>query len=132
MVSKLEETMHREHLAWKSENDLWLDEVRAWQYELYQVKSDARRLQASLESHEQALAAQAEAIREYKERIGKEERILAMDQACCDELPPPDARFAQEAKLHQQALARHDRVKRHHRQVMKQWLKLMNVLGEGM
>ena len=132
MVPKHEETMHREHLEWKSENDLWLDEVRTWQFELYQVKSEAPRLQASLESHEKALAKQAEAIRTYKERLGKEEHILAMDQACCDEQPPPDTRFAHEVELHQKESERHDRIKRHHRQVMKQWLKLMNVLGEGM
>ncbi len=132
MISKLEETMHQQHLEWKSENDLWLDEVRIWQFELYQVKSDAPRLQANLENHERALAAQAEAIRAYKERIGKEERILATDQACCDEQAPPNARFAHEVELHQKELERHDRIKRHHRQVMKQWLKLMNVLGEEM
>lgn len=132
MVSKLAEPMHHQHLEWKSENALWLDEVRTWQFELYKVKSDAARLQANLENHERALAAQAEAIRAYKERIGKEERILAMDQACCDEQPSPDTRFAHEVELHQKELERHDRIKRRHRQVMTQWLKLMNVLGEGM
>jgi hypothetical protein len=34
--------------------------------------------------------------------------------------------------LHQKGLERHDRIKRHHRQVTTQWLKLMNVLREGM
>lgn len=132
MISKIAESMHHQHLEWKSENDLWLDEVRTWQFELYKVKSDAARLQANLENHERALAAQAEAIRVYKERIGKEERILATDQACCDKQLLPDTRFAHEVELHQKESERHNRIKRHHRQVMKQWLKLMNVLGESM
>lgn len=130
MTSKLEEQMHHEHREWVSENDFRLDEVRNWQYELYQVKSELPRLQVSLENHERALAEQAVAVRAYKDRLGVEERILAMDQACCDEQSPPAARYAQEVELHQKESERHERVKRHHRQVMKQWLKLMNALSE--
>ena len=34
MIPKVLETMHQDHVAWRSENGLWRDEVRNWQYEL--------------------------------------------------------------------------------------------------
>lgn len=134
MTSELRETLHNDHTAWRSESDLWRDEVRNWQHQLYEVKTDLTRLQSYIDAHEFALVDQAEAIRQYDERLSEHEHIVAKCSAgaSCEDQPPMLCRHADEESLHQRQVERRDRIKQHHYRVMKNWRALMKALAEAM
>ncbi|WP_152098275.1 hypothetical protein [Lacipirellula parvula] len=89
-------------------------------------------MESALTAHDRALTEQATAIFQYDELLSKEEHIVAVKQGDCDEQPPFADHHAHEVTVHQVQEERHERVKRHHRAVMLQWLKLMKALESPM
>jgi multidrug resistance efflux pump len=133
MIANLTEIMHQLHTQRRAENGLWRDEVRNWEYDLYNVRSQVPSLQADFVSHERALAEQATAIRNYNDQLTRQEHLLAAGVAsqpeCDAEL---QCRQAEEAELHRSETAHFERVKRHHYNVMKHWRALVKALNEPM
>ena len=50
--------MHREHLRWRVEDDMWRDDLATWEAEVSQAISDLPRLEKALREHAE-IAAQA-------------------------------------------------------------------------
>jgi hypothetical protein len=126
----MNETMHKDHVAWRSDNSLWCDELRNWQYDFYKAKGDLPRLEAYIEAHERALASHAGAIRFYAEELQKHERVIASESGGTPDQCAPGLTHGEEAVRHQQQSQLHARIKAHHHKVMKQWRSLIKVLQE--
>jgi hypothetical protein len=123
--------MHKDHLTWRSENSLWCDELRTWQYNFYKAKSDLQRVERYIGSHERVLANHAVAIRFYGEQMQQHEHALASEAAGKTAPRASGLSHEDEWKRHQQQAEMHARIKAHHHKVMKQWRSLMKTLQES-
>ena len=130
MYATLPETMHKDHLAWRSENSLWCDELRTWQYNFYKAKGDLPRLEEYIEAHERALANHAAAIRFYEDQLQQHEHRLASEANGKAEPCATGLSHEEEAIRHRQQAEMHTRIKTHHHKVMKNWRSLIKTLQE--
>ena len=130
MKSTIGEQMHEAHREWASENVLHRDELRAWQYELYQLITGLPGLKEALEQHEKILADHAQHIWLYDKMLRKEEHIVADCYACepCEDQPPVSSRVPREHMEHDKQNRRHEEIKQHHHDVMTHWLALLKAL----
>jgi hypothetical protein len=132
MSPAIEQELHSTHREWSSENGLRRDEVRNWQYELYQMKTGLPRLTAAIECHEAALAEHAMNVRLYDAMLSEQEHIVAVSHGKppCDDLPDLGSRVAREESLHLKQAERHDLLKQHHYEVLKHWRGLMKAISQ--
>lgn len=130
MKSTIGEQMHEAHLEWASENALHRDELRAWQYELYQLISGLPELKTALEQHEKILADHAQHIWLYDNMLRKEKHIVAgsFAETLCEDKPPIGGRASKEQLEHEKQNRRHEAIKGHHHDVMTHWLALLKAL----
>jgi hypothetical protein len=132
LESCLDDAMHRMHREWASENALRRDQLRIWQYELYQLKCDLPRLQAAIDCHERALAEHATHVRLYDLTLSEQEHVIAASRTKqpCGDQPPLSSRAPVEESEHLKQSDRHELLKQHHVEVMKHWLSLMKALSK--
>jgi hypothetical protein len=132
MSAAMEQELHNVHREWISENGLHRDEVRNWQYELYNMKSELPRLKAALDCHESALAEHAKDAREYGMVLAAEEHIVAAShgRTPCEDVPDLCTRIAHEEQLHLKHADQHDLLKEHHYEVLKHWRALLKSLDQ--
>jgi hypothetical protein len=130
MTPTIAEQMHDSHRHWESENALHRDELRAWQYELYQLITGLPRLKEALEQHEKILADHAQHIWLYDKMLRKEEHIVAGAYAktASEDQQPLSSRVTQEHMEHDKQNRRHEQIKEHHHDVMTHWLALLKSL----
>ena len=56
MVTASHLEMHREHLRWRVEDDMWRDDLAAWEAEIAHAISDLPRIEKALREHAEMLA----------------------------------------------------------------------------
>ena len=61
--------LHREHLRWWAEDDLWRDDLASWEAEVTQAIKDLPRLDKALRQHTELLRKHAAAIRLYEQDL---------------------------------------------------------------
>jgi hypothetical protein len=130
MPAVVNEAMHKDHLAWRSDNNFWCNELRHWQYDFYKAKGDLARLETLIDDHERALANHAAAIRFYEEQLQSHEHAMASGAAGAKDEMTVVYHHDQEAVRHRDQLAHHRRIKAHHYNVMKHWRSLLKAFEE--
>jgi hypothetical protein len=134
MTTQLLEKLHRDHRKWHSENSLWRDELRNWQYELYRATEGIAQLKSDLDAHGNALANHAAVIRLYDDELRKHELALARQTEDSRNEGPAvmSDEHALDEQHHHDRLVNHQRVKEHHHNVMKHLRGLLKALNEPM
>jgi hypothetical protein len=128
------ETMHRDHAEWRSENGLWREEVRNWEYDFYRAKGALADLGRNFEAYDSELATYAASINLYDEELHAHEHEMAQRQLHSRPGDPPQGpseKHARGAEHHARQRQRHDAVKERHHRIMKHWNALMKALEEG-
>ena len=132
MTSASHVEMHRQHLAWKSDDDFWREELALWQREVEQVISESRQIEASLREHAQKLDRHAASIRLYEQDFAKHEHTLVdFEQG---ETPAELIELAlthkREAEKHSERRTAHEDVKRRHHALITKWRQALGTLTE--
>jgi chromosome segregation ATPase len=125
------DTLHREHRDWRAENDLWRDQLRTWEYELYLVKTEAATLVEKLGRFEQDLATLASAIHSDNEQLSRHEHELSLCAANPTNVAAinPSLEHVREAKRHAEQQIKYEAAKACHCNVMIHWKSLMKALS---
>jgi hypothetical protein len=115
--------MHREHLRWHVEDDMWRDDLVAWEAEVDQAINELPRLETALRQHADALRKHAAAIRLYEQDFRADEHALAEFErgepaAASIELTQV---FDRTAEKHAAQLRNHEKIKRQHHDLIARW-----------
>jgi hypothetical protein len=118
--------MHQDHKKWLSDNNMWRCDISAWQEEFKKAAAGLKQIESALREHEKALQTHAAAIRLREQELDAHEHALAEY-----ERGEPGAELISLAKAHEKEAARHarqhdahERIKKHHHEVITQ-LKLL-------
>jgi hypothetical protein len=125
--------MHHEHRQWLSENDLWRCDIGSWQEELRRAVVGLKEIEAALKEHETALQTHAAAIRLREQELATHEHALAeyeRGEAGAELLGLARTHKAEAAKHAQQRDA-HERIKRHHHEVIAKMSLLHKALAKA-
>jgi hypothetical protein len=77
MASKSHIEMHRQHAAWRSEDNLWREEIAIWERDVNQALKDLPRVEQAVRAHAETLKKHAAAVRLYEQDFGGHEHSLA-------------------------------------------------------
>lgn len=120
MATVTHATMHHDHRQWLSDNDMWRCDIANWQQEFKKVAADLKQIEAALKEHEQALQVHAAAIRLREQELAAHEHALAEYERgeTGAELISLAQSHEKEARKHAQQCDAHERIKRHHHEVV--------------
>jgi hypothetical protein len=125
--------MHRDHLLWLGENNLWRDNLRVWQAELKQLVEESTDLQALLDAHQQRLQVHAAAIRAHEQDPRQHEHDIAeYEKGETDaNLIALASRHQSEALERQEQRAAHLDLNREHYAIVTHWHAFLRALRES-
>jgi len=133
MATVTHESMHRDHQKWLSDNGMWRCDISAWQQEFKSAAADLKAIESALKQHEQALQTHAAAIRLRERELDAHEHALAEYQR-----GETGAALMSVVKTHQPEAAKHaqqndahERIKRHHHEVLAQVSLLRKALAKA-
>ena len=126
-------TMHQDHRQWLSDNKMWRCDIAAWQQEFKTVTQELRQIETALKEHEQALQVHAAAIRLREQDLAAHEHALAEYERgeAGEQLIPLARAHDQEAAKHVQQHEAHERIKRHHHEVLAKVVELRKSLAKA-
>ena len=125
--------MHRDHLLWLGENDLWRDNIRVWQVELQQIIDGAPEVKELLEKHHQRLQVHAAAVRAHEQAPRQHEHQIAESEKgeANPELISLATAHQSEALERQEQRGAHQDLSRDHYAVLSHWNALLRALRES-
>jgi len=120
MATATHATMHHDHRQWVSDNDMWRCDIANWQQELKKAEIDFKQVEEAFKAHERALQTHAAAICLRQQELATHEHALAEYQRgnLGAGLVPLGQSHDQEAGKHAQQSEAHERIKRHHHDLM--------------
>jgi hypothetical protein len=112
--------MHQDHKQWLSDNDMWRCDISVWQEEFKKAAADLKQIEAAVKEHEKALQVHAAAIRLREQELAAHEHALAEYERgeTGAELIVLAKAHDKEAAKHVQQRDAHERIKRHHHDVI--------------
>ena len=122
MTTATHTSMHRDHQRWLSENAMWRCDIANWQQEQRQAVAALKHIETALKEHETSLQVHAAAIRLREQDLAAHEHALTQyeqGEAPAELIALAQAHQQESAKHTQQGDA-HERIKRHHHEVMAQ------------
>ncbi len=132
MASTTYATMHSDHRQWSSDNDMWRCDISKWQEDLKRGIAELRKSEPGFREHETALRVHAAAIRLRGQELAEHEHSLAEYARGENE-----AKLSFLAKAHEKEAAKHlqqreahERIKRHHRDLIAHVRSLHNALAK--
>jgi hypothetical protein len=123
--------MHVDHQAWKSEDDLWRDEIAIWEGEARRALAELPLLERAMNAHIAALEKHAAAIRLYEHEFLKHEHSVAAYERRIVPLRliSGTKAHAEEAEQHGAVRAAHDTMMREHHAFLAKWNRLFSALS---
>lgn len=133
MAADIHELMHRDHRSWASEFNAWQDDVRVWQQEFTQAKSQLKELESALVKHEEVLRQHASDMRlDEAGSSSHEHALVEFEKGGAGEGLPSMAKQHQlEAQKHAERRQFHERLKRHHHELLARWRLLIRSLTDA-
>jgi hypothetical protein len=124
--------MHADHANWLKEDDLWRDDVRAWQSELKKAIVQIDDLRELLKKHETKLQKHAASVRAYEQATRKHEHALAEHERgeTDADLVPLAPLHGEEAANHAEQRTKHEWLKKSHHTLIATWNALLKALHE--
>jgi predicted nuclease with TOPRIM domain len=127
--TSIQEKFHRQHRRWRDDHAAWRADLDAWRRELRAALDALAEVEGMLRDALEALAAHADAVWESGERVRAHELTLCQE-ARTGERYKTDRQWAalhhREAARHERLADAHARIKRHHRIVVAEVMKLLN------
>lgn len=125
--------MHRDHKEWYSEQVCWRNDLRSWQHELVNAKEDLKQIESALKDHETTLQQHGSAIRLNEQEMDQHEHSLTVYEQGGEgaELLAMVEKHRQEAKLHADQRAVHERLKRQHHAVLARLERVLQLFADG-
>ena len=125
--------MHRDHLLWLGENDLWRDNLRVWQAELQQMLDRSAELTQLLEKHQHRLQVHAAAIRAHEQAPRQHEHEITEYEKgeANPQLIALAAGHQGEALGRQEQRAAHQDLNRDHYAILSHWNALLRALSNS-
>lgn len=122
MATPSHATMHHDHRQWLSDNNMWRCDIANWQQEFKKAAADRKQIEAALKEHEQALQVHAASIRLREQDLAAHEHALAEYEQgeAGAQLISLAQSHEKEARKHAQQRDAHERIKRHHHEVLAQ------------
>ena len=119
--------MHRDHVEWFSDRDMWRNDIRAWQLELETAHRIVARLTKARHAHEEMLRQHAGAIRLNEQVPEAHEHVLKQQEQGCSGrcIIPTEAQHDSEATKHAELKLAHEQIKRKHHATMAAWDRLL-------
>lgn len=127
-------TMHRDHQTWLSENDMWRCDIANWQEEQRQAVAALKEIESALKEHETSLQVHAAAIRLREQDLAAHEHALTeyeRGESGAELIALAQAHQKESAKHAQQGDA-HQRIKKHHHDVMGQVALLRKAVSKAL
>jgi DNA-nicking Smr family endonuclease len=125
--------MHQDHKKWLSDNDMWRCDISAWQEEFRQAAADLKEIETAVKEHEKALQTHAAAIRLREQELAAHEHALAEYERgeTGAALIALVKTHEKEAAKHAQQNDAHERIKRHHHEVIAHVSLLRKALAKA-
>ncbi len=122
--------MHRDHVEWSSDCNMWHDDIRAWQLEVAATRAIIGQLAKALHVHEETLRQHAAAIRLNQQLPAAHEHVLKLHENGCPgrAMVPTDAQHSLEASKHTELKAAHENLKQRHHTTVAAWSHLLRTL----
>jgi hypothetical protein len=119
--------MHRDHLRWCAQNDLWRDDLAIWEGEVQDAIHVLPQLEKALHKHLDALRQHAAAIRMVEQDFNEHEHALSEY-----ERGEPSEELIQMAKAFERASSsqvrhkkRHEEIRHEHHNLLARWRQLV-------
>ena len=125
-----QEQMHADHVERRSELALWEDELHTWRLQQARALSALTRLSARLQEHGAALLEQEQTVRKLERELRQHEHeLFELQQTGVGEQADPQLeRHLEVTQQHAAAQAVQERIKKHHREVLAEYNRLISVL----
>jgi hypothetical protein len=123
--------MHQEHARWRADNNLWRDDLAAWQKEVHDAIDQLPELEKAIERHAQLLQTHAASVRLYEQDAASHEHLLAEYER--GESPEALIKLAQAhqeaAHQHAKQCESHEGLKNQQHRLMTKWRQLFTALS---
>jgi hypothetical protein len=131
MATVTHASMHQDHKRWISDNEMLRCDISAWQEQIKQAIADLKEIETALMEHQKALQTHAAAIRLRELELGTHEHALAEYERgeTGAELIGLAKTHDKEAAKHAQQRDAHERIRRHHHNVIGQLSLLRKALA---
>jgi hypothetical protein len=125
--------MHQDHKKWLADNDMWRCDISVWQEQLRKAAAQLNQIESAVKEHERALQTHAAAIRLREQELAAHEHALAKYERgeTGAELISLVKAHEKEAARHAQQNDAHERIKRHHHDVIAQVSQLCKALAKA-
>jgi hypothetical protein len=122
--------MHESHTEWRSEHAAWFDDLHTWRIQHAHAMAALSRLSADLQQHGATLLEHNRKIRAQSRGVKAHERELFTLQSAGlgDQADPELGEHTQRAEQQASVRTEHAELKKHHRQVLADLLKLVREL----
>ena len=134
MAKTLHQRMHEQHTKWQIEHDAWMADIDRWKRDLQQALSDLKEVEEMLYDSLDALEFHARRLWENQQRVRAHEAILA-EEARHDARKTDKEReaiHAEHAAQHERTMHAHERIRKHHNDVVAQIVRLLAQAGKAM
>lgn len=111
-------SMHQDHKVWRTENALWVDDLRMWDKEIDELTKQMEHIKQAVDNHVDAYHKHQEQILTQGNRLDQHEQEMAFleEGSQTDNALIPD--HSKENELHDKLRQAHERVKKYHHQVV--------------
>lgn len=125
--------MHVSHREWRSEHAAWFDDLHTWRIQHAHAMAALSRLSADLQQHGATLLEHDRAVRSQARGVKAHERELVTLQSAGlgEQADPQLGEHTERGEQQATVRAEHEELKKHHRQVLADLVKLVRDLEGG-
>jgi len=122
--------MHQSHAEWRSEHAAWFDDLQTWRIQHAHAMAALSRLSADMQQHGATLLEHNRKIRAQSRGVKAHERELCSLQSAGlgEQADPELAEHTERAKQQADVRAEHAELKKRHRKVLADLVKLVRDL----
>jgi DNA repair ATPase RecN len=125
--------MHEQHQHWRSNLETWESDSTAWKHEFESAMADLRSVEGMLRDSIDGLGVHADAVWETLQRLKAHEQVIGEESKLGENKTDREWQATHEALSSQYARLAdiHERIKRHHRDVVAEIARALKQTRRG-
>lgn len=134
MSKTIHEKIHEQHQRWRADLEAWQSDVTAWKQEFEAALADLREIEGMLKDSLDGLGVHGDAVWEALQRVQAHEQVIDEESRLGENRTDREWRTTHEAlsSQHVRVADTHERIKRHHHDVVAEVARMLKQIRSPM
>jgi predicted nucleic acid-binding Zn-ribbon protein len=134
MSKTIHQKMHEQHVKWQRDYETWSADIDQWKKELQGALTDLSEAESALHDSLNALDSHAETNWENQQQLKAHEAVVSEEARMGESKTDRDwsVIHRDHSSQHERAIETHERIRKHHHEVVVEAVRLLNQVRSAM